>query len=290
MNSLKQLFYKSTATKYFGVLLIVILVASIPLTIALVKQQQDLRQRASGEQSSVYFAPDDGSTNPGPLSSITIPPPGQQVNVRMFVNTGFAGTNIAIDSFDITINFPGLTLASVTSGNGADRFNTPFLGPPDTIDNQNHAFRFSKGSTSATANISGVLHIATLTFTAISTTGTGTVSFGRTDLASFGSLLSVSKVTINYAIGQVPSPSVGPSVTPTVGPTNGPTLTPLAADVDRNGCVGIQDYNKWAQAFQTGVVQQGTFPNINNDGQVDLLDFNQWYNAMLSLPQSRRCE
>lgn len=293
MNFVQRIFRTSRGTKLFGILLLLILVGILPLILVTLKQQQDIRQRATGTnpQASLYYAVDDSNTNPPPISSSVTVSPGQTVSLRLFLNTG----SIPIDVFDITVQFGnGLTLTSVNSGTGADRFASQVFGPPDTIDNQNRRFRYFKTTTDPNANISGVLYLGKLNFTASSTTGTGTITFGTVEIAGSGVVLDpVDKPTLGYVIAQVAAtntPTPGPSPTPTIAPTGVPTLTPLAADVDRNGCVGIADYNKWAQTFQTGVVQQGTFPDINIDGQVDLLDFNQWYNAMLSLPQSRRCE
>lgn len=75
-----------------------------------------------------------------------------------------------------------------------------------------------------------------------------------------------------------------PSPTPTQIPTSTPTPTPLVGDVDRNGCVGIIDLSIWLFAYRTGVVQQGTYPNIDNNGIIDLLDFNQWSHTMATMP------
>ncbi|OGH51219.1 MAG: hypothetical protein A3G13_00250 [Candidatus Levybacteria bacterium RIFCSPLOWO2_12_FULL_37_7] len=77
-----------------------------------------------------------------------------------------------------------------------------------------------------------------------------------------------------------PIPPTGP-VTPTVAtPTTPPNFD--AADVDRNGCIGRSDYLTWRSAYTTGVIRQNTFPDINTDNTVDLIDYNLWYNAMLS--------
>ncbi|MCL5432776.1 MAG: dockerin type I domain-containing protein [Patescibacteria group bacterium] len=57
---------------------------------------------------------------------------------------------------------------------------------------------------------------------------------------------------------------------------------PSPSDVNRDGCVGIQDFNIWQQAFSTQTVQSSTYPDINKDGAIDILDFNVWYQAMKS--------
>lgn len=67
------------------------------------------------------------------------------------------------------------------------------------------------------------------------------------------------------------------------------TLSPIPADVDQNGCVGIVDFNAWFQAINAGITRQGTFPDINRDGSIDIVDFNLWFKAMLSLPKTSLC-
>jgi len=53
-----------------------------------------------------------------------------------------------------------------------------------------------------------------------------------------------------------------PIVTPTSIPTNTPSLTPTSAttimpeDIDRDGCVGILDFNAWLSAYQNNVIMQ----------------------------------
>lgn len=84
------------------------------------------------------------------------------------------------------------------------------------------------------------------------------------------------------------NPACVASFTLAVAPTLTPTPTPLAADVDRNGCVGIVDFNLWLRAYQSGTAQPGTSPDINGDGKIDLLDFNAWYIAMRSLAGTDR--
>ncbi len=105
--------------------------------------------------------------------------------------------------------------------------------------------------------------------------------------------------TCDFGKGTVPTPGNGnPTSIPTSGPTIQPTepprptappFEPLAADVDKDGCVGILDFNAWLQAFQSGVIRSGTDPDIYKDGQINIHDFNYWFKAMLTLPQNKLC-
>jgi hypothetical protein len=57
------------------------------------------------------------------------------------------------------------------------------------------------------------------------------------------------------------------------------TPVSLPADISRDGCVSVVDYNLWLTAFKTGVIPPGTFPDVNNDGVVGVVDFNLWLTA-----------
>jgi len=88
-----------------------------------------------------------------------------------------------------------------------------------------------------------------------------------------------------YGVASGPNPNV--SCTPTASfTTNGavstptPTTTiPTSADVNKNGCTDINDFNDWLYAYQhNGIPSSATFmPDLNGDGKVDLLDYNIWY-------------
>lgn len=99
------------------------------------------------------------------------------------------------------------------------------------------------------------------------------------------------------ASGAVPTITIGPTQTvpsPTsIVKTPTPTFIPLppnwTADIDRDGCVGILDFNTWLVAFQTGVIRSGTFPDVNENGALEIFDFNLWFMAMLSLPSDKLC-
>lgn len=85
----------------------------------------------------------------------------------------------------------------------------------------------------------------------------------------------------------------GPTTTPTNTPTGTRTPTPSPttityhpADFNHSTCVNKKDYDVWFAAYTNKAVQGGTFPNVvTRPGEnVDLRDFNFWYNAMITLP------
>ncbi len=65
-------------------------------------------------------------------------------------------------------------------------------------------------------------------------------------------------------------------------------ITGIPEDIDRDGCVGILDFNAWFQAVK-GTPRANTFPDVNKDGIVDILDFNLWFRAIISLPPDKLC-
>lgn len=75
---------------------------------------------------------------------------------------------------------------------------------------------------------------------------------------------------------------------PTSTPTqpNIPPVTPtssLSGDFDGNGCVGIGDFKVWSKAYANSVsMPNGKIPT--------LLDFNVWYNAMITTSQDKICK
>lgn len=75
--------------------------------------------------------------------------------------------------------------------------------------------------------------------------------------------------------GPIPSPIVTTPITPGVD---------LSADIDVNGCIDIRDFNEWVYTMQhNGTPRQTSFrPDVNGDSQVNILDFNGWFNAMRS--------
>lgn len=84
-------------------------------------------------------------------------------------------------------------------------------------------------------------------------------------------------------------PTVLPSPTPIQSPPALPTNTPLPtsitfspADVNRDGCINILDFNDWLQAF-TGNPVPNTYPDIDGDGTVDIVDFNIWLTTFSSI-------
>ncbi|GEM_PF-3490586 len=88
---------------------------------------------------------------------------------------------------------------------------------------------------------------------------------------------------------KVPGTDVQVSFT-TVVDTLTPTTVPgqLTEDVDKDGCVGLLDFNAWFKAIR-GTPQANSSPDINKDGSIDIVDFNLWFRAMKNLPPEKLC-
>ncbi len=91
--------------------------------------------------------------------------------------------------------------------------------------------------------------------------------------------------TATPTVAVLPSPTgrqQAPTATPTqsASPTVTETPAPVTGDVDGNGCLDTNDFNIWAQAFQTQTVRSGTNPDIDHNGRIDINDASIWYQAM----------
>lgn len=101
---------------------------------------------------------------------------------------------------------------------------------------------------------------------------------------------AVETQTALYGIQTSPTPTAI-QITPTPtnsSPTPTGSLSFEPSDMDRDGCVGIIDFNVWFKAVR-GTPQIGSFPDANNDGTVDLVDFNMWFRDMKNLPPAKLC-
>lgn len=88
-----------------------------------------------------------------------------------------------------------------------------------------------------------------------------------------------------YSYTHIPSPPITAPVSlpPTEIPTpvlTGASVAPFGEDIDKNGCLDIQDFSSWYAAMKAGAATPGTDPDVNNDNKTDTLDFNLWYGAM----------
>ncbi len=77
-------------------------------------------------------------------------------------------------------------------------------------------------------------------------------------------------------------PPVQQNTPPTQPQSTAPPST-LPGDFDINGCIGKGDFGAWNKAYSNNVpMPNGKIPT--------LLDFNVWYNAMLTTPKDKLCK
>ncbi|MDO8460929.1 MAG: hypothetical protein Q7S38_00640 [bacterium] len=300
-------------------LFLAILLVMIPLTVYVAQKQQEVRQRASEGQTSLFFT-EAGST--APITQLALPP-NQQKTLSVYLDT----TGNAVSGFDFIIAFEdssrNLTLGNLTEGADASKFPTR-VSPDNPVNTGSNTMRLGKVTREQTV-ISGVLHLANITFTA-GTSGTGTIAITYAEAvpAGGGTALSVSKSSLAYAITSTASTSVSSTLTPTPKPqsnslyptpasstptaaltltpapsgtpipTSAPAvsqLPPAVLDINRDGCIGIGDFYAWRNAYQKHACSN-TYPDVNNDKTVNLLDYNEWFiyrGAMCTAAPIARC-
>jgi len=291
-------------------LFLAILLAMVPLTVYVAEQQQKIKQRASEGQTSLFFT-EAGSI--APVTQLALPP-NQQKTLSLYLDThgnAVSGFDFIIAFPDSSRN---LTLGNLTEGADASKFPTR-VSPDNPVNTANNTMRLGKVTKEQTV-INGVLHLANITFTA-GTSGTGTIAITYAEAvpAGGGTALSVSKSSLAYAIASTsvsstPKPqsnlsSLSPTPKAQISPTSvsfpptavltstpapsGQTNTPIPAsilavsqlppavlDINRDGCVGIGDFYAWRSAYQKHPCSN-TYPDVNNDKTVNLLDYNEWF-------------
>lgn len=206
------------------------------------------------EQSGFFFAKT-GTTNP--ISLLPLLTPGKTVALDLYLDT----RQSEVTGFDLTLNFDtNLTVqqSSIVEQSGGQQFNTQLV---NTI--RNNTWRFAKASTNTGAKISGVLKLATLTFTPHRiANGTIRISQAEVTTPQSDAPLTVSLPAIRYDI-----------------------LGRHIADIDNNGCVDISDFQIWARAFQKLSVPSTVNADINSDGTVNILDFSIWHKTIRNRAQ-----
>lgn len=204
---------------------IIIILIAIPLTIFLIKQQQDNRSRAE-KATTVSFEP--ASTEQTPLQKNKNDP----VALDVFVDPG---TNQNLVSFvKLEINYDPAKLATGTGAFAADQSVMSLLEGPT----------YSPGKITATLSV-GVdptkviqtkTKVATVTFTAIDGTGstptevqfgttTQVLSAGPNDQANENVLAGTTNAFITIA-GDITNPTTAPTVPPSVSPSVSPSVAP----------------------------------------------------------------
>ncbi|MDO8460931.1 MAG: hypothetical protein Q7S38_00650 [bacterium] len=259
---IKESFLSFLRSPLLRIGVILIILAAVPLTVFIAQKQQEIRQRASGEETSLYFIQGIDCNAPLQTDQILFNI-GQQYTYSLCLDSG----GNAISGFDITASFGNasslVTISSISEGQDAGRFNSEV---EKTIDTQAGTARFIKANTDA-AVITGKLQLAQVTFTP-NAQGSGAVAIQGATITSptTDNPLTVSKPTFSYAIT-----STGASPISAVN-----QLSSAVLDINRDGCVGIGDFYAWRDAYQEHACSN-TYPDVNNDSAINLLDYNKWF-------------
>ncbi len=206
-----------------------ILLLSIPLTIYLVRQQQEIRSRATGQEVSFQLSPQTANA----IVNDTLP-----VAISLANSAGYNITGV-----DFTLTFDSDILEAL-SFQPNTTLNTVIINNPPN--NNNGTFRFVVVDTSANQNTQNPLSLGTITFKA-KQVGTATVGFQNNQVTALGNdnLLPVGTNTVgSYTVALAPTatptplptatpsptpiPTATPTLTPTPRPTNTPTPTPTS--------------------------------------------------------------
>lgn len=121
-----------------------------------------------------FFLTQGADCSPQPVTELTIVQAPQPFTLNLCLNTNASPVN----GFDLTINYgSSLTLTSVSEQSDGNKFEgSTAYGPPGSIDNTNHTFRYAKVTTNSQDSLpQGTLFLATLTFTPSSPVTTGTI-------------------------------------------------------------------------------------------------------------------
>ena len=232
--------------KKLSIAIIVLIAAALPLTVFVAQKQQEIRQRAAGEQTTLFFAKGPGCLSPATTASFST---NTTITLSLCLNTNNTGINI-VNSFDITIGKgTGITFTGIADGvDEAKLTQTAF----NTVKSDG-TIRYSKVDLNNT--ISGnALHLGTITLTTAST-GTGNISITQAQIvspASTTTALTVAKPILPYTISATanttPTPTVSAKAPPCFIPASILTQLNLPAntvrgygDVDLDGDVDSND-------------------------------------------------
>lgn len=246
------------------IIALLIILISIPLTIYLVGQRQNLKPKADAVQVKLLFSEAEATIAVGSKAA------NDQFNVEVFVDMASQYLN----GVDITLELSE-SLQVVNRFQFEGGIFSDILVPNDSnsgyVNNTNpRTVRFAAVNRQTENLKTGVFKLGTLQVKA-------RVATSDTDVIRFGNVQVVSSVQDN----PLPVDKNGTVNFSGIPPVNSPTPTPTTAvaaripgDADRDGCVDDEDYDIWEREKTTG---QGRRADFNNDGRVDNDDYDIQY-------------
>jgi len=211
-NSLENLLgrFSLLSKKKVAGITVLILVIGIGATIIAVQRSTEYRQRASGEDTSLFFSEGAGCGNPKTDTSFS---PGQSYDISICLNSN----GKSIDGFDIKIT-PGnsVTFTAISNGTDGEKLESEIYR-----EITNGEIRFTKATVNINLVLSGsALYLGRITLTA-GNSGSGEITATQADITSSGAL-TVAKPTLSYTIGGTPPIATS---TPTPTPTPNPPVS-----------------------------------------------------------------
>lgn len=208
-----------------ALVVLAVLVFGLVISAVAVRQRQEIRKRADGEQQlDLYFAREVSSL---PITEINVST-GEQFTLDIWLDAKSMGVN----GLDISGTFSeGLIPLSAVPGRNAGGFDNELIS---TFDPQTRTVRASRVSTDTSeSRIDGILHLARVSFRAPDTPMSGRLEFSRVQVTSphlVDRWVDVNAQPFAFSVtAPTPTPSSSPSVTPTIAtptPTDIPRPTP----------------------------------------------------------------
>lgn len=247
-----------------ALIIILVVIIGIPVTLYLVKQQQDLRSKATGG-NSLTFSPSSRTVERGTSFDVDF-------GIRFDPQQQLTG-------MDVTITYSAnLEMENFTKETGVLSREVDYDPQPTR-----RTVHYIAVNRTGTLNRRNDLKLGTLRFKAIND-GPATITATHDQIVVLGqaSYLDVDNASVTYTIGgstPSPSPSPSPSAPPVIACVNGD----VTAGSFHNGCVDANDYNVWLREFRGEVTTKTadfyTECNANNqkgDGVINISDYNIW--------------
>ena len=206
-----------------GIAAIIIIAGALVLTVFVAQKQQEIRQRAAGEQTAFFFSTGTGCTTPITSTSL---PPGATSTLNLCLNTNYTGVSI-INGFDVTVaKGTGVTFTGISDAVDGVKLTSPYFNKV----NSDGSIRFGRIDNTGITISGTALNLGKITLTT-ATSGTGNISMTNAQVISPTSPtteLSVAKPNLIYAIAV----TVTPTPTSTGISTQGPCYPLGDANVD----------------------------------------------------------
>jgi len=193
--------------KIIGIVVLVLVIVAIPLTVWIAQRQQELRQRAAGEQTTLFFSEGDTCSSEITELGLTI---GDEMTLSICLETN----NFPVNGYDFKVDMGNLyDFADITPSEGSDAgvFEVP-LHSEEGEDKAGKYIHFAKVSTQNVAGGTDAtqLNLARLSLV-IKSVGTGTLSIREDKQVTSPNVpdqsLSIGIQPLSYTIATITGPA-----------------------------------------------------------------------------------